>query len=132
MKKGDKILFVIVIAVLLIMSAGTYAYKLAFKGKDKIAVIKADGKVVKTINLSKLKGTEKFDIKEGDHFNTILVEKDKISIIDADCPDKVCIKTGWISDAGESIVCLPNKLIVSIEGGEASNKVPTDIDSATY
>ncbi|MBE6067576.1 MAG: NusG domain II-containing protein [Clostridium lundense] len=132
MKKGDKILFVIVIAVLLIMSAGTYAYKLAFKGKDKIAVIKADGKVVKTINLSKLKGTEKFDIKEGDHFNTIVVEKDKISIIDADCPDKVCIKTGWISDAGESIVCLPNKLIVSIEGGEASDKTPTDIDSATY
>jgi len=132
MKKGDKILFVIVISVLLIMSAGTYAYKLAFKGKDKIAVIKADGKVVKTINLSKLKGTEKFDIKEGNHFNTIMVEKDKISIIDADCPDKVCIKTGWISDAGESIVCLPNKLIVSIEGGETSDKAPTDIDGASY
>ncbi|MPN28974.1 hypothetical protein SDC9_176421 [bioreactor metagenome] len=132
MKKGDKILFVIVIAVLLIMSAGTYAYKLAFKDKDKIAVIKADGKVVKTINLSKLKGTEKFDIKEGEHFNTIIVEKDKISIIDADCPDKVCIKTGWISDAGESIVCLPNKLIVSIEGGETSDKAPTDIDGASY
>lgn len=132
MKKGDKILFVIVIAVLLIMSAGTYAYKLAFKGKDKIAVIKQEGKVVKTINLSKLKGTEKFDIKEGNHFNTIAIEKDKISIIDADCPDKVCIKTGWISDAGQSIVCLPNKLIVTIEGGETSNKAPTDIDGASY
>lgn len=132
MKKGDKILFVIVISVLLIMSAGTYAYKLAFKGKDKIAVIKADGKVVKTINLSKLRGTEKFDIKEGNHFNTIVAEKDKISIIDADCPDKVCIKTGWISDAGESIVCLPNKLIISIEGGETSDKAPTDIDGASY
>ncbi|WP_097027088.1 NusG domain II-containing protein [Clostridium peptidivorans] len=132
MKKGDKILFVIVIAVLLIASIGTYAYKLAFKDKDKIAVIKENGKVVKTINLSKLKGTEKFDIKSGDHFNTIVVENNKISIIDADCPDKVCIKTGWISDAGQSIVCLPNKVIVSIEGEKTMSKTPSDIDGASY
>lgn len=132
MKKGDKLLFIVVIAILLVSTIGIYTYKLAFKDNDKIAVIKEDGKVVKTINLSKLKETEKFDIKNGEHINTIVAENNKICIIDADCPDKVCIKTGWISDAGESIVCLPNKLIISIEGGETTNKTQSDIDGSAY
>ena len=37
-------------------------------------------------------------------------------IIDADCPDKLCIRQGSISRPGESIVCLPNGLIIEITG----------------
>ena len=35
-------------------------------------------------------------------------------------PDKLCVKQGEISKAGESIICLPNRIIVSVEGGEES------------
>ena len=132
MKKGDKLLFIVVIVVLLVSSIGIYAYKLAFKDKDKIAVIKENGKVIETINLSSLKETQKFDIKNGEHINTIVAENNRIRMIESDCPDKVCIKTGWISQAGESIVCLPNKIIISIEGGKTTDKNVTDIDGATY
>lgn len=41
----------------------------------------------------------------------------KISIIESDCPDKVCVNTGEISKKGESIVCVPNGIVITI-GGE--------------
>ena len=36
----------------------------------------------------------------------------------ADCPDKLCVHQKAVSRDGESIICLPNKVVVSIEGGE--------------
>ena len=46
-------------------------------------------------------------------------------MIEASCPDQVCVRQRAVQYAGESIVCLPNKLIVAIEGGE-----PNGVDAA--
>ncbi|WP_446899109.1 NusG domain II-containing protein [Clostridium sp. LBM24168] len=117
MKKGDKIALAIIILVVILSIAGVFAYKNYISGSKKIAIIKQDGKVIKNIDLNKVSGTEQFIIKyKGSHFNKIKMQKGKISIEDADCPDKICIKTGWISEPGQSIVCLPHKLIIEIEG----------------
>ena len=35
----------------------------------------------------------------------------------ANCPDRVCVRSGYITKAGQSIVCVPNRLIISITGG---------------
>jgi len=40
-------------------------------------------------------------------------------VTDADCPDRLCVKQRAISKQGETIVCLPHRLIVKIEGGDA-------------
>ncbi|MFL0194298.1 NusG domain II-containing protein [Clostridium sp. WILCCON 0269] len=117
MKKGDKLAALLIIALLVISTAGVFIYKSYIEGSSKIAVIKQNGTVIKTINLNSIKDNEEFIIKyDGNHFNKIRVEKGRISIIDADCPDKICVKTGWISNPGQNIVCLPHKLIISIEG----------------
>ena len=39
----------------------------------------------------------------------------------ADCPDQVCVNHRSINRDGESIICLPNQVVVSIENGEASD-----------
>ncbi len=39
-----------------------------------------------------------------------------MQILEADCPDKVCIKDGMIIKPGQSLVCLPNKVVVEIKG----------------
>ena len=47
----------------------------------------------------------------------VLVIKDGYAyMLEADCPDHTCIKTGKISKIGESIVCLPNRISVVITG----------------
>lgn len=47
---------------------------------------------------------------------TVSVKNGKIAITQSDCPDKVCIKTGEISKKGETIVCVPNEIVITIEG----------------
>lgn len=54
---------------------------------------------------------------EGGHTNTLVIENGAARVEQADCPDQVCVRQGAVRYNGESIVCLPHKLIVSIEGG---------------
>lgn len=49
--------------------------------------------------------------------NTVEVQAGRVRVSRADCPDQVCVNQGWISDGTVPIVCLPNQLIVQIEGG---------------
>ena len=49
--------------------------------------------------------------------NTVTVEKGRICILEADCPDQICVNQGWISDSTVPIVCLPHKLMIEIVSG---------------
>lgn len=40
----------------------------------------------------------------------------RIRVINSDCSEQVCVKTGWISRPGQSIVCLPNQTMISLSG----------------
>ena len=48
--------------------------------------------------------------------NTLMIKNGRAYMSEASCPDKLCIHQGKISEEGRSIVCLPNRVIVSIEG----------------
>lgn len=127
MKKGDKIILIIISILIAISTGGTYIYKYTINGSEHIAEIKQNGEVIQTINLGEIKEVKQWEItsEEGFH-NTIKVEPKRIRIIEADCPHEECVKTEWISDHGEMIVCMPNKLVISIKG--ESN----DVDITTY
>lgn len=128
MKKGDKITFIILLITVLASLGAASIYKFAIKGSEKIAVIKREGKVLKTIDLNKVVEPQEFTLKtDKEHYNTILVEHNSISIKDADCPHEECVKSGAISQPGEMIVCLPYKLIINIEG-----QTQTGIDGGTF
>lgn len=128
MKKGDKIVGIILLIIVLISFGGVSIYKTLVKGSENIAVIKRDGTVIKTIDLNKVAGAQEFKLSTGkDSYNTILVEHNSISIKDSNCPHQECVKSGSISKPGQMIVCLPYKLIISIKGQSNS-----DIDSGTF
>ena len=61
----------------------------------------------------------------GDYTNTVRVEGGKIAIVQSTCPGSDCVHSGWMDTAGQAIVCLPNKVIVRIEGGASQ------VDTAT-
>lgn len=63
--------------------------------------------------------TETFTGEEGS-FNRLVIQNKKAFIEDADCPDKLCVKQGKISRNKEALTCLPHRLSVVIEKGEAS------------
>ena len=54
--------------------------------------------------------------------NLLVIKDGSAQVIDANCPDRICVSHREISSVGETIVCLPHKLVVRIE---AENKGDT-------
>jgi len=51
----------------------------------------------------------------GDYTNVIRIEGGKVRFEESDCPGLDCVRAGWISKAGQSAACLPNKTVVLLE-----------------
>lgn len=51
--------------------------------------------------------------------NHLIITGGRAKIAEADCPDGLCVRQHAIQNQGESIICLPNKLVITIEGGAA-------------
>lgn len=113
MKKSTKIMAVCFSAAAIAAAAGI-VYLNAKAGGKKYACIFDDGKLIQRIDLSNVSNPYKIELAG----NVILVEKGQISMIDADCPDKLCIKQGAISDNACPIVCLPNKIVIKLTDDE--------------
>ena len=79
------------------------------------AVITEDGNIVKRITLNELSEPLEFSIDNRYH-NHIRAEKGRISFTEADCPDKTCVRTGWIDKPGQVSACLPNGVLIKLEG----------------
>lgn len=111
-KKADLIL-----AAALIIAGLAASYLLSF-GDDpgKELVITSHGELFGTYSL-----LEDRTIRvEGDdgHFNSVSIRDGSAYVEDSDCTGQDCVHSHEISVSGETIVCLPNKLVLEINGGE--------------
>jgi hypothetical protein len=76
----------------------------------KVASIYQENMKLQEIDLEKdgitsiLNGKMKIEVKSG-----------KIRILDSDCPQKICVKMGWIDNSGQTIVCIPNHVLIEIK-----------------
>ena len=50
------------------------------------------------------------------------VKEGRIRVKESDCPRRICLHTAWIQHPGETIVCVPNKIVIEIE---ASGSAPS-------
>ncbi|WP_035288881.1 NusG domain II-containing protein [Clostridium sp. KNHs214] len=127
MKKGDRIVLVTIMVLIICSIVGILGYRYFYKNGKAVAIIKQNGKIIRTIDLSKVTKKEEIKIPSADgHYNIIKVEKGKIRFMDADCPDKICIKSGWIKKPGDSAACLPHKIIITIQGQNS------EVDDVVY
>ena len=55
--------------------------------------------------------------------NTVVIRGGRASVVDANCPDKLCEGMGSVSKAGETIVCLPHKLVVTVISAEEAEEL---------
>ena len=75
-------------------------------------MIYQEGKLIQELSLDH--DTE--FVIEGDYENVVTVKDGKAAITKSDCPGTDCVHSGWIHEAGRSIVCLPNRVELRIEG----------------
>ena len=122
------LLFGAILAVLVILSA----VLLTAGSGGTTAQIYQDGVLIRSIDLSLVTEPETFTITdENGHENVIEVEQGRIRVRSANCPDGVCVDTGWISDGVKPIVCLPAKLVIQIEKEEAAEETEVVIDAVS-
>jgi len=109
MKKNDWIL----VAVILVL-AGIGFFIFTSLGRQTAGIVKVtvDGEVFGTYSLKKEQEVEINDT------NRLIIEDGQVDMVEADCPDQICVDHKTISKNKETIVCLPNKVIVEIVGGE--------------
>ena len=50
--------------------------------------------------------------------NLLIIRDGQVWMEEADCPDRLCVRQGAVSRVGESIICLPHELVVTVEGEE--------------
>ena len=111
MKKGDYILIVLLILV----SVGSFFFmRIPSSGAAKTAIVKVDGQVVKEIPFTQENVGKHFVIESKYGRNVVEMEADRVHVIEADCPDKLDVKQGYIEREGEMIVCLPNRMTIEI------------------
>ncbi len=123
-KKRD----IIFIGVLLVVALIAFFVVDKFIKKDgNKVVIKVDGEIVKIVNLT---DTNNIIVNGYDGgTNTVVIENGTVYMTEADCPDKICVNTGKISKIGETIVCLPHRVVVEIQGEVSQSDSDDSIDS---
>jgi len=117
-KKQRIITDVALIILLAVIAGGAYFFWLFSRNAGAYAVVYIDGEEVARYPLD-INIEVTFSTYDGRSFNTLVIRDGKADVTDAGCPDRICVNMRSISFEGETITCLPNKLVVKIEGGES-------------
>ena len=78
------------------------------------AVITQHGQTIRTVALTGLDKELVIPLDDGTYHLTVRISGDAAYIADSDCPGQDCVHTGAISRAGQSIVCLPAQVVISL------------------
>lgn len=108
-RKADIILF-----ILLVLLGGALAFPALFmsSGGDTVKVT-VNGKPYGTYKLSEDK---EITISRSGHVNRFRIKDGTVDMVEASCKNQICVHEGKISRSGQSIVCLPNRVSIVIEG----------------
>lgn len=115
MKKADFIVIgavAVVVAVLLVVLYGVNS------NSGDYVQIEVDTKIVDVLPLDA--DTEK-TIKTDNGTNKLVIKDGKAKMIEADCPDGICVNHKSINRSGESIICLPHKVVVTVVNEKAQD-----------
>lgn len=110
-KKNDMILIGIVLCVAFL---GCFFYMKQAKKVPEEVLVSVDGVMRGSYRLS-----EDMEV-EINGTNILVIKNGKVKMKEADCPDQICVHHKAISKNKESIVCLPNKVVVEIVSSEES------------
>lgn len=105
----------VLLAVVLAQQAGTSSGALT-------CTVTLDGKVMKSVVLSTIaEGKQETFTVKGRKTAVIQMEHSRVRVKSSTCATQDCVHTGWISKSGQSIVCLPNRLVITLSGSGSSD-----------
>lgn len=122
MTRIDKLIFFILVFGALSAMALS---ELLFAAQSASTVsVEIDGKEYGRYNLQE-KNSQTLAIESKFGYNKIVIANGSVCVCESNCPDGLEIQAGAIQKAGQMLVCLPNRLVVRIEGRR-------DVDGVAY
>lgn len=113
-KRNDLILFLVLIGAALVLSLVLYGKE----SRGGIVVVQVDGK--KTASYPLDQDRDVMIRVPGGGYNHLMIRNSECYLTGANCPDQLCVKQGKISKDGQSIICLPHRLVITVRKGEKS------------
>lgn len=103
---------IIIIAAVISIAAIALICLQLFRPEGSTVVVSIDGEIFGEYPLS---SDTTVDIPTENGHNLLVIRDGKADVTDASCPDRICAEHKAISGKGETIVCLPNKVVISVE-----------------
>lgn len=116
-KKGDILIIAALCVTCLLLFIPSFA-----AADEKTAVIYLDGELKEEFDLSAAQET--YTVEVGGC--TLKIENGAVTFTASDCPDRLCVKRGALSKNGDTMACVPNRVVVSIRGAHS------DFDAVAY
>jgi hypothetical protein len=115
LKWGDYVLFALIggTAMLLFLLMPVLTGQ---REGEKNAIVIVDQKEIFRLTEKELQETGEMEITANGYHYHLAWQDGRIRVAQADCPDKVCVRTGWISRVNDIVACVPGRLILKIVG----------------
>ncbi|MCX7841792.1 MAG: NusG domain II-containing protein [Clostridia bacterium] len=118
LKAGD----IAVAALIIAIAAANLAIFMHSSEGSATALIIKNGKVVQKLKLDDI--NKRIEIEYKDKHNILIAaEHGRIRFEKSDCPDQVCVRTGWLSRPGQTAACVPGGIIIKIQGEDSDTDI---------
>lgn len=120
LRVGDFFIF----GAVALLAAGSWMLGIGARSGDGrvVAEILQNGRLVHTVDLGEVDGAVRYELG-GEYRIVVEAERGKIRFLSSDCPDQVCVRTGWLTAAGQSAACAPGRVLVRLSGESGQDVV---------
>lgn len=105
---------IILVAVLLVLVIIGGIYLFVFRSSGNFVRVTVDGKLYNEYLLSQNIVEDIYTGNNGEHLNRLVIKDGKVFVETANCPDGICSKHRAVFRDGESIICLPHRVVITV------------------
>lgn len=118
----------LVAAVILVVAAGLFSLT-AFAGRSEAGsvILTHQGRLIRTWSAGDLQEAGEEEIEAGGFHYRLEWGEGRVRFAEADCPDKVCVQSGWVGRRGSIAACVPGGVILKATGNPDAGGDPVDV-----
>ncbi len=113
MKRSDRITSVIIVAAVTLV---VVFWIVMHRTRGTMAVVRVDGKIIATVDLT---SHESQTLRITGVLGPLVIVADgkgSIQVMESTCPDQICVHTVPARSPGDQIICVPNHMVITVEG----------------
>ena len=112
---------IILITAVILAAVVGFIYLNFFRDIGDIVTVTVDGEVYAVYSLSDNISEDIYTGENNDDYNRLIIAEGKAFIETASCPDGICVSHKSIYRNGESIVCLPNRVVIAVTSANTTD-----------